>query len=332
MQRWIFNVSTLAILGLAACTITGLFGAWSVVADAFTHFRVHLAVLALLLAGCTLRVHRRLVAAAAVVAMINLGLAVTYDRSPLVVSAGGTVLKVMTVNVLFHVDNDDQIVAQIAVEAPDVVFLQELTWARQGLLKRLEALYPWQISCKGAWRCDVAIVSRHRWDAAQAAPVGETGTKMAWARFGPEWGGALVASVHLKWPLVSDQTAQLQSVSDALAGHAGPIIVGGDLNAAPWSAAVRSFARQTGLNSAGGFVPTWPRRTFVHGQPCVACIPQLQIDHVFVSPQIRVLSVRAGADVGSDHLPLIAELELPRALAAATSAPQLAKVGSPIGP
>ena len=73
MQRLILNVSTLAILGLAACTITGLFGAWSVVADAFTHFRVHLAVLALLLAGCSLRVHRRLrlVAAAAVVAMIK---------------------------------------------------------------------------------------------------------------------------------------------------------------------------------------------------------------------------------------------------------------------
>ena len=263
----------------------------------------------------------QLATVAVIICMVNLGLAFTYDRSPHVASSGGTPLKVMTVNVLHRVDNDDQIVAQIRAENPDVVFFQELIGARQGLLKRLEALYPWQISCTGAWRCDVAIISRHRWLTAQARPVGESMTKLAWARFGPELGGALVASVHLKWPLISDQTAQLQSVTNFLSSHPGPVIVAGDLNAVPWSAAVRSFTRQAHLNSAGGFVPTWPRRTFVQGAPCMICIPQLQIDHVFVSPQFRVLSVRAGADVGSDHLPLIADLELPRTLAAASSSP-----------
>lgn len=311
----------LAILGLAIVTVAGMFGPWSVAADALTNFRVHLAILALFLAACALGANGQLAAMATVVAVVNLGLAFSYDRSPRVSPTGGKTLKVMTVNVLYRVENDDQILAQIAAEDPDVVFFQELTRARQGLLTRLQTHYPWQISCAGAWRCDVAIVSRHRWDTAQARPVGAAGTKMAWARFGSEWSNTLVASVHLQWPFVSNQMAQLQAVTNFLAGHAGPIIVAGDLNAVPWSAAVRSFTRQAQLHSAGGFVPTWPRRTFGEGQPCVLCVPQLQIDHVFVSQQFRVLSMRSGADVGSDHLPLIAELELPRTLAAASPSP-----------
>jgi endonuclease/exonuclease/phosphatase (EEP) superfamily protein YafD len=321
LSRLILICLTLAVLGLGAMTAAGLFGPWSVAADAFSHFRIHLAIVALLLAACALSLNWQVSAIAAVIALVNFGLAFNYDRSPRVRSADGTALKVMTINVLYRVDNDEQILAQIAVENPDVVFFQELTRARAGLLDRLQALYPWQISCAGDWKCDVAIVSRHRWESAQAQPVGATRTKMAWARFGPEWSNTLVASVHLQWPLVSDQSAQLQSVTKFLANHRGPVIVAGDLNAAPWSAAVRSFTRQAHLFSAGGFVPTWPRRTFGQGQSCVLCVPQLQIDHVFVSTQFRVLSVRSGADVGSDHLPLIAELELPRSLAATSTLP-----------
>ena len=321
LSRMILICLTLAVFGLGAMTAAGLLGPWSTVADAFMHFRIHLAIVALLLAACALPVIWQLSAFSAIIALVNLGLAFSYDQSPRVAPAGGAALKVMTINVLYRVDNDEQILAQIAKESPDIVFFQELTRARQGLLTRLQALYPWQISCAGAWRCDVAIVSRHRWTQAQAQPVGATMTKLAWARFGPEWGNTLVASVHLKWPLVSDQTAELQSVTSFLSGHGGPIIVAGDLNSAPWSAAVRSFTRDSHLNSAGRFVPTWPRRTFGEGRSCVLCVPQLQIDHVFVSRQFRVLAVRPGSDVGSDHLPLIAELELPRTLAAAIGSP-----------
>jgi endonuclease/exonuclease/phosphatase (EEP) superfamily protein YafD len=235
---------------------------------------------------------------------------------PSTMAGGALRLKVLTVNVLFRVRNDEQILAQIATEQPDVVLFQELTPARASLLRRLQADYPWQAHCADAvardvrWACDVAIVSRHPWETASAQSLGHDGAKMAAARFGADRGGLLVASIHLKWPLVSNQAAQLAAVRDALAGHQGPIIVGGDLNAVPWSAAVRGFTRESRLRSAGGFMPTWPRRTFVDGVRCALCLPQLQIDHVFVSDQVRVQSVRTGDDVGSDHLPLIAEVEL----------------------
>jgi endonuclease/exonuclease/phosphatase (EEP) superfamily protein YafD len=319
--RAIFAILTLGLAGLAIATAAGLLGPWSIVADAFSHFRFHIALLALLLTAAALHIDWRLAAVGAFIAAANVALALTYAQAPRAVSAGGTAFKVMTINVLYRADNDARIIAQIEAENPDLVFFQELTKDRLDLLGSLKGRYPWQITCAGAWRCDVAIVSRHRWETAQAQPVGAAQTKMAWARFGPEWGNALVATVHLKWPLVSNQMAQLQAVARITAGHAGPVIVAGDFNAAPWSAAVKTFTKQSRLHAAGGFVPTWPQRTFVNGASCLLCFPQLQIDHVFVNSQVQVFAFRTGADIGSDHLPLIAELELPRTIAAASHSP-----------
>ena len=328
MSRIISFGLALGMIGVSIATVASLLGPWSALADAFSHIRMHAATVSLVIAAASLAVSWRMTAAAVLLAAINVGGTLTYEKAPRSASGGGGSLKVMTLNVLYRADNDAGILAQIAQEEPDVVFLQELTAARAGLLRQLLATHPWQISCAGdgpeaapgGWPCDVAIVSRHPWQAAEARPVGTASTKVAWARFGSEWHNALVASVHLKWPLFSDQAAQLSAIRGIVANHPGPVIVAGDLNAVAWSAAVRGFTRQSQLRSAGGFTPTWPRRTFVDGKTCLACIPQLQIDHIFVSRQITVRAVRTGTDVGSDHLPLIAELEMPRRLAAASAA------------
>ncbi len=37
----------------------------------------------------------------------------------------------------------------------------------------------------------------------------------------------------------------------------------------------------------------------------------MPIDHCLVSSDIRVIGVQTGEDVGSDHLPLLVELEIP---------------------
>lgn len=317
MWRWLSRCLAVALCAAAGATAIGLLGAWSVIADAFTHLRLHLALAALVLAALMLPLNRRWSAFGLAVALVNIGFVLTFSQAPRAQPGHGPSLKVMTVNVLYPVENDAQIIAQIAAEQPDVVLIQELTRARAGLLEKLRATYPWQVDCSQGWRCDVAIVSRHPWDAAEADPVGPTGTKLAWARFGPQWANLMVASLHLKWPLISNQSAQLASAREFLARHNGPVIVAGDLNAAPWSAAVQSFTRAARLTSAGGFMPTWPRRTTGQGQLCTLCVPQLQIDHILVSHHIGVVDVHRGQDVGSDHLPLLAVLRLPSSVAQA---------------
>ena len=88
-----------------------------------------------------------------------------------------------------------------------------------------------------------------------------------------------------------------------------PRILVGDFNAVPRSAAYRMLAgRMKEAQSAPASRrpgPTFPAR-----------LPLLRIDHIFVEDSIETLDVhvhRAGlARTASDHLPLIADIRLPR--------------------
>jgi len=93
----------------------------------------------------------------------------------------------------------------------------------------------------------------------------------------------------------------IQSRSDV------PVVVCGDFNASPWSGVYRELCRHLRDVQCGTSRPvaTWP-----------ASLPFWRIDHMFVTDNVAVQ--RSGvlrtalARVASDHLPLLAELALPR--------------------
>jgi endonuclease/exonuclease/phosphatase family metal-dependent hydrolase len=85
-----------------------------------------------------------------------------------------------------------------------------------------------------------------------------------------------------------------------------PIIFCGDFNSLPGSNVCRLCS--TRLRDVQIEAPGQPRRTWC------GHFPLLRIDHIFVSPHIRVVRVDVGDDylsrVASDHRPLFAELEI----------------------
>jgi len=68
----------------------------------------------------------------------------------------------------------------------------------------------------------------------------------------------------------------------------------------PGWAAVAAFS--VAINWAA-VVPSWPAFLFFKWL-------MIPIDHCLVSNDIRVVDVKTGASIGSDHLPLIVELEI----------------------
>jgi endonuclease/exonuclease/phosphatase (EEP) superfamily protein YafD len=96
------------------------------------------------------------------------------------------------------------------------------------------------------------------------------------------------------------------AAADCLRGLPAPKICVGDLNITPWSPYYRDFVERTNLADVGkgfGILPSWP--TFLLFKWLM-----LPLDHCLVSDDIRVADVKTGESNGSDHLPLIVELEL----------------------
>jgi endonuclease/exonuclease/phosphatase family metal-dependent hydrolase len=133
----------------------------------------------------------------------------------------------------------------------------------------------------------------------------------------------LLLNLHLSPHSAREQRdAEVARVAEVVRGHAGPVIVAGDLNERP-DGPVHDRLVAAGLRDA------WPERpggdpgggeTNWHGwDPQMTTAPSQRLDYVYVSEQIRVLDVRVPKPdddvfdqfvVLSDHLPVTAVLDV----------------------
>jgi endonuclease/exonuclease/phosphatase family metal-dependent hydrolase len=131
-----------------------------------------------------------------------------------------------------------------------------------------------------------------------------------WIRIDVDGVGLNVLTTHLG---LVPREQRLQAT--ALAGKdwlghpdcAGPTLLAGDFNATSITRPYQMLARDhADCQRALGLRPTI--KTFPSG------FPAIRIDHVFVSPQVRVTGVRAPfsplSRMASDHLPLVVDFEL----------------------
>ncbi len=88
----------------------------------------------------------------------------------------------------------------------------------------------------------------------------------------------------------------------------GPVVLVGDMNAAPWARRMVHMQRDTKLKFAQVPPATWPTRAGAFGIP---------IDHVMVGNGAQMVSLQAWGDdgLGSNHFGLLAQLSLPQAAA-----------------
>jgi len=96
--------------------------------------------------------------------------------------------------------------------------------------------------------------------------------------------------------------AELVVVGKQVQDDEGPVIVCGDLNDVAWSRTTRLFQKLSGLldpRKGRGFFGTFPAR-----RPLL----RVPLDHVFHSPDFRLVEMRLLPDVGSDHLPVYVAL------------------------
>ena len=312
VRRLFTSLVLLSFCGLLALILVSHLGFLHQKADAFSHFRLHYSVALLTIIGFLFILKSyRLMLAGTLLLVLNTANAFSYPTKIATADTRELPLKVITLNMLFGANNERDIVQLVRKERPDILLLQEAYRQKGRLLAALKKDYPWQESCTGRKRCSVAILSKLPWKEAGSGNKGKDRLAIAWAKFGARYGNVTIASVHVRWPYYSNQRSQLDTIFKVVGNSRSPLVIGGDFNATPWSWTMRSFAEANNLSVAGIVKPTWPVLAGSNRR-CMLCVPQLPIDHVLVSQDVRVASRRNGPSVRSDHLPVIVEIGVPR--------------------
>lgn len=301
--RWAVVAVIPALLGYA--------GSWHWLLDLCAHFRWQYAVILLVgLVAALWRGRRRWALLLLGVWLLNAWSLVTALGPPDDRGAGSDRLHasaqpwtLLVVNV--QVDNPDPaaLLTLIERESPDVIGVLELSPRMAAALAVLEATYPVQVTEVRSDPFGIGLWSRlpgSRIKALRMPPIDLPALRLEWA----EPGAGTLWLVHPFPPIGADaagwRDGQLADLAGQVARDAR-VIVAGDLNTTPWSAAYRQLRRDTGLRpaAAGGLPwPTW-------SGPNVFGVLALPIDHVLHGPTWRVQHHAVGPDVGSDHRPLL---------------------------
>lgn len=310
-RRGRFACSVGLLIGLA-----GVLGGWLgnlwIAFDVFGQFSIQFWLVAIAFAigfmmpfGRVLTAITIIVAGLLVIGIIPHMSAATYPTAAIKAPEGSRIIRVMSFNTWIGNSNVDALAAEIERNDPDIAVLLEFGPEKRVLLERLRAKYNFQEDCVHLEHCYMAVISKY--------PINDSESHAEWVgppmirvTFGKELNGLTVIGAHtIHFPDQRAQLTQFGHLADLVRRLPGPRIVMGDFNATPSSRMLASFEQRSGLRRLDGWLPTWPARLQ---------IPQLAIDHVFASEEVKsVEQVRIGNNAGSDHFPLVVRVAVPAA-------------------
>jgi len=302
-------LTALMLMSLAALA-AGFLGRLHPALDSLAHFRVHFILATLALAALALLARARGAALAGLIAALLAGSTVALYALPFGSAdddsqQDGTIT-LLQMNLLYKADLADAILTIEAAD-PDIVTLQEVTPAHWAALDALD--YAHRVRCETSLLVGtVAILSRLPFSGAVDVCIPEENFLAQAVPFG---GATLnVVSQHLSWPWPYGQAQQIEMVTPTLRGLRAPTVIAGDFNAAPWSKAVRSYARAAGASPVRGIGTTWPTFTPGRGADVPAWLMRiagLPLDNVLVTPNVAAKAAILPA-TGSDHAPVLVSL------------------------
>jgi endonuclease/exonuclease/phosphatase (EEP) superfamily protein YafD len=191
----------------------------------------------------------------------------------------------------------------------DFVLLAEFHPEGNAVPGGLRATYPYFAACLEPHACNVVILSR-RQPIAQRDTYAESasGLRMVWADFEIDGAPLRLIGAHLNRPYPAARHTRERHDLATRIGDASRdnTILAGDFNATPWSFALRSFDRESGLTRHDRATPTWPAAAWTRWRlPAPAAF--MPIDHIYSGANWRLVQLRRGPRAGADHYPIEAE-------------------------
>lgn len=301
----------LTAAGFVACSATlfGFLGRFSWFLDLFSHFRVQY-LIGLNILGVFLLVARRFKTAAVFFAFasINLGFVLPlYLDGHVAESERAGILRAMLINVNTRLGDAERVKHTIQEFDPDIIVLEEIN-ARWVLdLQWLDNSHPHSRVQPREDNFGIGLFSKHPLAKSSIVYIGDASVPSIVATIDiglhklgviathppPPWGAA-----YSRW-----RNEQLEELPGYISSSL-PLILLGDLNVTPWNHHFRKLLKRAELidSSEGrGIQPTWPNYNPLLWIP---------IDQCLHSRDVTVLNKRIGADVGSDHYPVIVDFAI----------------------
>ncbi|MGE0855563.1 MAG: endonuclease/exonuclease/phosphatase family protein [Hyphomicrobiaceae bacterium] len=210
-----------------------------------------------------------------------------------------------------HANGDlDRLRRYILLARADIVVLSEFGPNKSELLRQLRRAFPYQAGCSETWACSQVLLSRLPFHRSGTRMPDLDGPPLVWAEFhfsNESTAKLTVFGTHIYRPSRRHawHAAQLDGLARIMQRTEGSIVVAGDFNMTHLSRSFEEFSAGSGLRASSRTLASWPAWPLP--------LPQVQLDHVFVSPDVEVLDQRLGRLVGSDHLPIITSIRLPHA-------------------
>jgi endonuclease/exonuclease/phosphatase (EEP) superfamily protein YafD len=217
-------------------------------------------------------------------------------------------LSILLSNVNIKNKNYSALVQLVAAENPDILIVQEGNrhWIKH--LKVLEKTLPYVEAPPNSYFFGTVIYSRFPFEETQMLSLGRSGRESILVKIKINHQMVSLLTTHPLPPitegLFEHRNSQLFEVQSFIKQLPTPKMLIGDLNISMWSPFYSQLIQETRLINARqgfGILPTWP--TFLP----VLMIP---IDHCLVSPDFKVIKIKTGESIGSDHLPLIVEVAI----------------------
>jgi endonuclease/exonuclease/phosphatase (EEP) superfamily protein YafD len=253
---------------------------------------------------------------------------------PAIAAPAGPSLRVLTYNVLVTNKHAGALAELVRAEQPDVVVLQELSSPfAEDLTRRLGGDYPYRDLVGVSATTDGAgTFSRLPLLDVAGFRLSREGNPFQRVHLELDGREIVLYNVHLATPRIqlrnppgpiprilsgfvaSTREQELRRLIDETAGVTQPLILAGDFNLAAGSRPYRSFPaswRDAYAERGWGFGHTFPTHYRLWWSKISISVPLIRIDYVLSSPEITPLRARVAWIDGSDHLPLLAELQLP---------------------
>ena len=287
-------------------------------ADLLTHFRPYvlaLEVVLVVLMRPGLTVATLMLATLVVVHMPYL----LPGNPPAAAVEAGPRLRLMTANVMGGQGQPEMLVDRIRAIRPDLLALEEATPEWRPWLAELADILPYG-TVRSLPHKEIVVLSRYPLQETEqlAPPAGAViaSSPPVRVRLAVEGTEAELYVLHPDTPRSprywQGRNRMLGWLAERVRGdrNGAPVLVAGDFNTATWSPFFRDFVTSAGLVDAGGGSLAWPTRQPLLLAPYLSFLGS-PVDHVLVSPGVAVLRYGVGPDIGSDHLPIIAEVRLP---------------------